>query len=249
MEKIVTIHGDIENKPKGELQTAFFEITGERNELIKAFNKLIDQISSSGDKVKLPIFKDDQDIKNFYEIFCENLMRWGSFIPEEDKLITKTFPAGLKYGITWRRFWMDFLKKKVKEKLGKDFDESSYIALCEVPEGKAMFFPIINYVGWYPDDGMNEEEIRYTCFENQNSATNLECTIDGEPSVFTTPIVRAQSPVFALKGSIIGDYETCVCDGYWVMVPALPLGEHVINFHGENGDFILDVTYIVTIVE
>lgn len=80
-------------------------------------------------------------------------------------------------------------------------------------------------------------------------ACDLQIDVDGKPAVYSTPIVRTQSPPF----DYFGDPET-VADGFWVMLDPLPIGRHEIMFSGglcdiETGDslFRVDVTYTVTV--
>ena len=80
-------------------------------------------------------------------------------------------------------------------------------------------------------------------------ACDLQIDIDGTPAVFSTPIIRTQSPPF----DYAGDPET-IADGFWVMLEPLPSGEHEIVFRGgichvRSGRslFRVDVTYFVTV--
>jgi hypothetical protein len=80
-------------------------------------------------------------------------------------------------------------------------------------------------------------------------ACDLQIDVDGTPAVYSTPIVRTQSPPF----EYFGDPET-VSDGYWVMLDPLPSGEHTIMFSGglcdiDSGEnlFHVDVTYTVMV--
>ena len=78
--------------------------------------------------------------------------------------------------------------------------------------------------------------------------------MDGEPCVYSELLVRTQSPAFAVEvapGSFLdeigfvdpGDYFPSVSDGWWVILPAPPPGEHELHFHARNGGFEPDVTY------
>jgi len=82
-----------------------------------------------------------------------------------------------------------------------------------------------------------------------SEACDLQINVDGMPAVYSTPIVRTQSPPFEYSG----DPET-IADGYWVMLDPLPSGVHEIMFTGglcdiDSGDslFHVDVTYTVTV--
>ena len=141
--------------------------------------------------------------------------------------------------------------------------------VCEdpVPAGKQLFFPLFN-LNWANEgsealsvaekrellDGLFNESDDYFGqeFGINVEACYLSAKLDGVPVIYGgTPIERVQSPPFEWAG----DPET-ISDGYWVLLPKLPLGEHTIQFTGalcasEGGDPILpvDVTYTLTIVE
>lgn len=75
-------------------------------------------------------------------------------------------------------------------------------------------------------------------------ACNLYAVLDGEPLVFTTPIVRGQSgPV-----TITTDNQA-IADGYYALLPPLDLGLHQLSFGGgiclaTDGTIIFDTTVI-----
>lgn len=145
-----------------------------------------------------------------------------------------------------------------------------------VPAGKQMLFPLVN-VNWAntPEENLSVYEKRMVLDDvlgDQDAedvfggaqACKLTAMLDGEPVIFSgTPIQRVQTPPFDWGG----DPKT-VGDGYWVLLPKLPLGEHTIQFTGglcvsagseywidveglQAGDelFKVDVTYILNIVE
>ncbi len=139
---------------------------------------------------------------------------------------------------------------------------------CEEPLGKHkhLFIPLVNASFYNPDqDNCPEPDFTCTIEEKReildgvfsevpagiiNSvACDLQINVDGTPAVFSTPIVRTQSPPFDYEG----DPET-IADGYWVMLDPLPRGKHVIVFSGglcdiDTGDNLgrVDVTYIVRV--
>ena len=150
--------------------------------------------------------------------------------------------------------------------------------LCAVPTGKAIFFPIINIecstieeapfllIEEGPDSNVD------TCAASFVDGTNavvsdLSIEIDGE-QLENPEHYQAQSPVFSFEfedpsDNILGvdcSAEDCndarsVSDGFWIMLPPLSRGEHIVRFTGSfrdpnNGDlfFGLDVTYVITVV-
>lgn len=142
---------------------------------------------------------------------------------------------------------------------------------CTVPVGTAIFFPIINVecstLEEPPFYGGNEEELRQ-CVENIgfSDADELIVTIDGKevtnPLVYRldelSPIFEITIPNDNILGVDIGDEEwmtgQSVAGGYYIMLPPLSRGEHVIYFKGvlgENGlfpGFTQEVTYYLDVV-
>lgn len=148
---------------------------------------------------------------------------------------------------------------------------------CEVPTGKAIFFPIIN-VGCTTVESDSFELI--TEGDGNNADTCAAKFVDGTVGVVEDLLVeidgrtlknldayRIQSPVFGFEfadptDNILGvdcDSVDCenmqsVSDGYWIMLPPLSSGEHTVRFTGSfrdpsTGDlfFGLDVTYVLTV--
>lgn len=128
---------------------------------------------------------------------------------------------------------------------------------CDVPAGKALFFPIVNWSVWEPDDDeasrlivehigldpnvLTEAEIlRITANWLADRSTPLSCLVDGVP-IANLGNYRAESPDFefifddelAVLFGLPGGLKTpAVADGYWIMLAPLPVGEHTIEFHG-----------------
>lgn len=122
--------------------------------------------------------------------------------------------------------------------------------ITPIPQGKALFFPLVNLVFFNnPDENTTIPEKREILNSLIEGITcNLHSTIDDIPTIFTSPIIRTQSPPL----SFLTDKEA-ISDGFWVMVPPLDKGEHIIHFTGGFcdspifGDFLADATYILTI--
>jgi hypothetical protein len=147
--------------------------------------------------------------------------------------------------------------------LGGTFDGAQTTRDCTVPVGKGIFFPIATTTYWAPEDLWDcpapcadpEGHLRGVVNGIIDGATNVACTVDGNP---VTP-VRADSPAYTLpvpEGGVIsdwgyptGDRNPAVADGYYVMLPPLSVGSHTITLYGElwGGGFIQDVTYNLTV--
>ena len=136
-----------------------------------------------------------------------------------------------------------------------------------VPAGKAVFFPIYNYV-WVnmPDYGDNPwseaqyEYVREFIEESIDSATLLACEIDGQP-VGNIEAYRCVTPyaaafmatlpddnLWSAYGVPAGTYGPSVQGGYYLMLAPLPAGQHTIHIAAANSSpWSLDVTYDLTV--
>ena len=133
-----------------------------------------------------------------------------------------------------------------------------------VPEGKALFFPIINSVFWVPEDGETEDDVRALANANVDVVTVAECTVNGKTVKNIFSQQRVETPGFTLSlpaGAILdelgayapGDRFPAVADGYWVLLSPLRAGTHIVRFRGVVGDpdspaFETEVTYYLIVV-
>lgn len=127
---------------------------------------------------------------------------------------------------------------------------------CTVPEGKALFFPLLNFF-WVQtpfDPPYTIEELRDIVGPPMDGAI-LTCEIDGRP-IKNLSSYREESVVFTttlpegnLFGIDAGDYAPCLDNGYYLMLWPLKKGRHTIHFTGETADhsFAVDVTYYLTV--
>jgi hypothetical protein len=133
---------------------------------------------------------------------------------------------------------------------------------CSVPQGTALFFPVINSVqinspnvGQGPED-KSAKELRSAAALFINEASNLSVTVDG---IEVKRLRRVKSEVFVVvlpEENIFeappGIYSPAVDDGVYVMLDPLRVGNHTLHFHAENLSvkpvFIQDVTYNLTVV-
>lgn len=139
-----------------------------------------------------------------------------------------------------------------------------------VPEGRRLFFPIINafadntpYVG-QPPTTFTEQELLDLVTSQQ--VTSQFLTIDGVPvaNLFQQRQTRAFSytvtnpdnfitligadPTFG-TGMYPSTVSPVVSDGYWVMLDPLPVGTHTLHFGGSvaSSGFAQDITYTITV--
>lgn len=126
------------------------------------------------------------------------------------------------------------------------------VRTCQVPAGKAIFFPIISYGGWSPTDGATEEEVRASANSAMDLVSELECTIDGV-ALQDLYSYRVESPVGSFGPNNMTDVpdgsDILVADGYWLLLAPLSKGDHVIHFRGgvDAWGFVVDVTYNLTV--
>ena len=137
---------------------------------------------------------------------------------------------------------------------------------CNVPLGKALYFPVING----EDSALEESVVENPGIEAYQQIATLRagtysglstvrvfCWIDGAPVPNLQDRFRVQSPAFgftlpndnllkAVYGNVgftAGTYFPGEDDGWYVMLGQLPRGHHVVHFGGGNSSFALDVTY------
>lgn len=135
-----------------------------------------------------------------------------------------------------------------------------------VPEGKHLFFPLVN-IGADNIDTVPPftiSELRDLIAGWVEDVTELELSIDGI-SVSNLFSRRVQSPVFSINHQtsdnvatwwaghpITGLVDPMVSDGFWIMLEPLPPGRHVIIFGGTFGppvNFTLKIVDTVIVVK
>jgi hypothetical protein len=138
---------------------------------------------------------------------------------------------------------------------------------CNVPLGKALFFPIFNGEDNPVEENLAENPgnpafqliaaMRKVESDGLDGVTSVSCSLDGVEIPHLKERFRVQSPTFAftvpadnflaaLYGNsafAAGTYFPSVADGWYVMLPPLRPGNHVIHFKGVAGSFQLEVTY------
>ena len=145
----------------------------------------------------------------------------------------------------------------------------SAVRKCSVPEGAALFFPLINSVNinspgvcGEPPGNKSVKELRDTSAAFINGAANLSVTVDGvaiknlrrvksEVFVVTLPEDNVfDSPCAGLGGVPAGIYYPAVDDGFYVLLDRLRAGTYTLHFHAENPSqgFVQDVVYNLTVV-
>jgi hypothetical protein len=108
---------------------------------------------------------------------------------------------------------------------------------CSIPEGKVLFFPILNLVDFNVSN-QRAKELRAEIAGCMDAATNLSLELDGRD----IPIrgrSRVKSSAFAVvvpeNGFFTpGIYSPAVDDGYYVMLKPLAVGAHTLRFTGST---------------
>jgi hypothetical protein len=127
---------------------------------------------------------------------------------------------------------------------------------CTVPQGKHIFFPLINMVYWRsPQRPVSCEAVKEAAALNNNRLEFIEASIDGVdiPSIRSH---REESPAcFDVFAKVSKEVKAppgypAATDGYWIMLKPLPAGRHAIRFRakynrpgGAYGDLTQDVSY------
>jgi hypothetical protein len=130
-----------------------------------------------------------------------------------------------------------------------------------VPEGKALFFPVINYVSVYTagkcgSDPFSVKVMRAVNASYIDAATTVSVTLDGHPF---KNIDRVRSKVFELTmpednwatsffPCAAGIYSPAVDDGYYARIERLSPGSHELRIQAASKDIAQDVTYHLTVV-
>jgi hypothetical protein len=112
---------------------------------------------------------------------------------------------------------------------------------CSIPEGRAIFFPILVKEDSLAEDSDLKTELELT--KRSRDATNrlihMEATVDGEKAD-QLENYRVQSEVFDLTFPEDNVYDVtpgptrAVCDGYWLFIKPLQVGKHQLYFKGET---------------
>jgi len=150
--------------------------------------------------------------------------------------------------------------------LAGSFTGPTVVRDCDVPEGTALFFPVINYVNLNTPNvcGQNSNDISAKDLRAQiapfiDSATNVVVTLDGKA---VRNAKRVQSEVFSLAlpednlfdagcapaGVPEGIYSPAIGDGIYVKLEGLSKGAHTLRFSAEIPGFALDITYNLVVV-
>jgi hypothetical protein len=136
---------------------------------------------------------------------------------------------------------------------------------CFLPEGKVLFFPIVNYVsinspnvcGQGPGN-LSVKDLRGSAAAYIDGITSVSVQLDGQAIdarrvksvVFAVPMPADNIFVQPCNGdSPAGVYSPGVDDGYYVALDPLPPGNHTLQFQAQyQGGTVQDTTYNLILV-
>jgi hypothetical protein len=121
---------------------------------------------------------------------------------------------------------------------------------CEIPEGKAILFPILNGECDYisnKDEVHNVEDLTNCARRGNEKALNMEVRVDGtklnNPSMYR--VTTGPFPLTIPKDNVF-DFDpgktTAVSDGYYAFLKPLGSGNHTLFFEGEIVDPVTSIS-------
>ena len=136
---------------------------------------------------------------------------------------------------------------------------------CTIPAGKALFFPIANFVNTNlgcPPTTYTVKQLHDQLDGLIDTVTTLEADVDGKPIRDIKQLYRAKTDNTSFSVTLpsdnlftstscpiaAGTYHDLVSDGYYLMLTPLSVGSHTIHFKGETSSgFTTEVTYHLTV--
>ena len=128
---------------------------------------------------------------------------------------------------------------------------------CTIPAGKAILFPVVNSECSYVENPSvkTEFDLISCAKQDNNRATNLQATIDGQKLQqldryrVVSPLVDVTFPDNNLFGTTPGKSKMIV-DGFYVFLQPLSKGNHELHFSSftppaspGGSNYVIDVTY------
>ena len=134
--------------------------------------------------------------------------------------------------------------------LAGTFETHRTVRTCSVPQGKYLFFPLINYVVMPPADA----RVGCTALTRQaalstNRATALVADVDGKQLANLSLHRQATSQCFDMSALATSPSQPlpAAANGYYLMLKPLSVGTHTINFGGVLPDMVQAVTYTIVV--
>lgn len=141
--------------------------------------------------------------------------------------------------------------------LAGGFGSSKIRRVCTIPEGKTLFFPLINMVYWprRDDKSFTCEQAKASAALNNETALDLFAEIDGAAVAELKQYRVSTSQCFDVFGRVPSNQRRhnaypSASDGYWLAVKPLPKGHHTLKFGGKYnrnspafGRMVQDIEY------
>lgn len=145
--------------------------------------------------------------------------------------------------------------------LAGGFGSSRITRKCAIPAGSYVFFPVVNMAYWpeADNDGTTCEQVKAGAALNNDKAVELFASIDGVeiPHVERYRVRTATCfDIFERLRGPEGAHKAfpSASDGFWLLLPPLPKGQHAIKFggmynreSGAYGQMLQDIEYYVTV--
>ena len=136
--------------------------------------------------------------------------------------------------------------------LAGSYSQNKVHRKCEIPAGKRLFFPVINWV-MYP--GKNKDAtcsgIKAALDKIVGFVGSLEITLDDKNITDTVRRIATDKcfPLYpdSTYNEFIGYTYPAATDGYWVSLEPLGAGVHTLSFRGETPGFKQDIEYSLII--
>lgn len=145
--------------------------------------------------------------------------------------------------------------------LAGGFGASKIIRRCTIPQGKFIFFPVINMVYWprRPNNGYTCAQAEAHAAVNNDADLELHVVLDGTP-LKSPKAYRAKSThCFNMFADVPARYHAynafpSASDGYWILLRPLPPGHHLLKFSGRYnspgtpyGKMVQDIEYKIDV--
>jgi len=120
--------------------------------------------------------------------------------------------------------------------LAGGFGTSKIERTCTIPAGKHVFFPVINMIVYPSNDGdIDCDSAKANAAANNSRYVFIRVNLDGSELKDAERFRIASTDCFDLLGKVPPEYGApqvfpSATDGYWIMLKALPPGNHHLEF-------------------
>ncbi len=142
--------------------------------------------------------------------------------------------------------------------LAGGYGSSTISRQCSIPEGKSVFFPVINMV-YFPSrtGSISCEQAKLSAALNNDRLLNISIEIDGIVATNPAHTRLSSTECFDLYGMVPAEYNApkrhpAASDGYWVMLKPLSKGTHHLKFSASYsregapfGEMVQDIEYLL----